>query len=128
MMIFLNKIYNFPHTLPHCIRETIPSNSPITCSTIDYCGDWYTDYNSVSYRTSVFFKAPLLYIDILSKNNNLSSIGTLDLYKKSVKSYLLQVQNAGQEEWLSQKFSLYTIKGLRQSKRLEATTNAVCYN
>ena len=119
IMIFMNKLQNFPHILPDPVSQTIPPNSPSLTNPTDYCSEWYTKYNCTPFNTTTFFKGPLLYADIMSDNQNLQSAFSFEAYKKSIKSYLLEVQCSGNhQEWEPENFKLFNLTGLRQSVRL----------
>ena len=117
-MIFMNRLHNFPTTLPASIRETISHHAPTQNSITDYCSDWYTEFNCKPYNTSMFFKGPLLYTDIMTNNTHLQNI-SVDSYKKRIKIYLLDIQSSGScQEWQFENFKLTNIPGLRRSNRL----------
>ena len=121
MMIFINKAFNFPTTLPLFVRQSVPTNIPIPSTSPDYHSAWYESFNSFPYNKTVFFKAPLFYYHIMTENSNLRSCKTQNAYKRHIKSYLLQVQSTGdKEEWHNSNFMLTSIKGLRQSNRLNS--------
>ena len=120
ILIFLNKVHMFPHLLPSSVRQIISSDSPSPFSPTDYTSEWYSNYNAAPYNTSVFFKGPLLYTDILTDNDYIKN-QTSNSFKNSVRSYLQSVQGSGnQNEWTSDNFKLYCVVGLRRSDRLRA--------
>ena len=119
IMIFMNKLQNFPSTLPESVRQTIALNSLTITKTTDYCSEWYSKYNSTPYNTTTFFKGPLLYSDIMSDNQKLQPGISFGAYKQSVKTYLLELQCVGNsQEWEPENFKLLNLIGLRQSARL----------
>ena len=119
MLIFINRILNFSTTLPYFIKQTISPNLPIPGTQSQNYSDWYTTYNSIPYKMTVFFKAPLLYYHIMSDNTELYSPSLQSTYKRNIKSYLLKVQKLGHEdEWQGINFMLTSVRGLRQSDRL----------
>ena len=118
IIIFLNKVHVFPYLLPPAVRQTISSDSPSPFCPVDYTSEWYSDYNAAPYNTSVFFKGPLLYTDILTDNDNIKN-ETLNSFKNSLTSYLHSIQCSGDNyEWTPGNFKLYSIVGLRRSNRL----------
>ena len=130
MLLFMNKIHNHPHLLPTSVNNTISTDSPSPLSPTDYNSNWYSQYSSTSYKTSAFFKGPLLYSNIMSGNTELN-ITTLNYYKRTVKSYLLKVQGSGDTvEWCPNNFKLTSIQGLRISTRIksQATINYAVIN
>ena len=124
-LIFMHKIRYFPDLLPRSIRETIPSNAPIHNSTYEHCESWLETYEHAGpyYRTSVFYKGPLLAIS--SHNEELlepACLSSMNIYKNSVKKHLMSLQRQGDgEEWPL--FWLNNIAGLRQSSRIKAKTS-----
>ncbi len=64
ILIFLNKIYHNPEQLPNSIKELIPENAPNLTQSIEDSMPWYNEYNSVPYKNTVFFKCPLLFVDV----------------------------------------------------------------
>ena len=124
IMIFMNKLLNFSHSLPDSVLQTIPPNSPSLTSPIDYCSEWYTKHNCTPFNTTTFFKGPLLYIDIMSNNQHLQPGYSFEAYKKSIKKYLVEVQCSGNhDEWEPDNFKLFNLTGLRQSSRLLSKVN-----
>ncbi len=61
ILIFMNKVHNFPHLLPFSVRQTISSASPSPSTLTEHTSDWYTTHNRTPYNTSVFLKG-LYYI------------------------------------------------------------------
>ena len=116
-LIFMHKINNFPRLLPASINETIPKNIPNVGDNFDNSQQWIENYGQPLYNKSISFKGPLLAI---SQHNidatTLPSLFNFKIYKKSVKSMLLDQQSGGDtEEWPN--FLLYNITGLRKSSR-----------
>ena len=78
----MSKVTNVKGILPTSIENLIPANAPnfnfkfrdsLTSSKeIPMCQTWLENYNSISYRKSLFFRGPLLYNDFLEsiKNKN----------------------------------------------------------
>ena len=121
ILVFLNRIHNFPSSLPTSVKNTISSSSPSPYSNTDYNSDWYNTYNRTPYNTSTFFKGPLLYTNIMTENSQLSINTSFNSYKQRMKSFLLEVQCSGNfQEWEPQNFSLTNLPGLRRSARLNS--------
>ena len=99
------------------VKETIASNAPIIGSDHEGCNTWLEFYGSIPYCQSFFYKGPLL---ATSQENisatTLSSLFSLNIYKKSVKRILISSQSQGEStNWPS--FLLHNIPGLRRSTR-----------
>ena len=84
MLIFMNKLYNYPHMLPRSVRETVASDSPSPDMLADYTSDWYKKYNNIPYATTTYFKAPLLYNSIITANTDINN-KTTHTFKKALK-------------------------------------------
>ena len=118
ILIFINKVHNFPNQLPDSVRQTIPSHALSVNANNDYCSEWYTTYNSIPFNKTTFFKGPLLYNNIMTDNPQLHYISR-DNFKKQSKIYLIKVQSSGDIlEWQTDNFKLTNITGLRRSARL----------
>ena len=118
MLIFMNKIFNFPHMLPLSVANTISADSPSPSNSISYRSNWYIKYNSVPYNMSTFFKGPLLYKNIMSDAREVNNTNT-NTFKSGIKSYLMNIQaSCDVIEWSPSNFILYSITGLRSSARL----------
>ncbi len=61
-LILLHRIKHFPSTVPTSIRNIFPSNIPTYGSDHESCAEWLETYGSNVYRSSVFYKGPLLAI------------------------------------------------------------------
>ena len=122
MQIFMHKIFcfNTPSIVPPAVRGTIPPNVPRHGSDHVSCQQWLAEYGSTHYRTSIFFKGPVLcndqkYTDLCTPPALLS----VKVFKNNVKRMLLDLQELGdKDEWQPENFWLYSIKGLRSSDRL----------
>lgn len=118
-LLFMEKIRKFPETMPESIRTTIHPEAPDHNSTFDTCTNWLSKFNTNIYRTTVFFKGPLLSIlenfsTISKESKNCSVIS----FKRKIKAELLRLQSIGDEdEWDPQNFVLFNIPGLRRSTR-----------
>jgi len=121
-LIFMHKIFcfNTPSIVPPAVRGTIPPNVPRHGSDHVSCQQWLAEYGSTHYRTSIFFKGPVLcndqkYTDLCTPPALLS----VKVFKNNVKRMLLDLQELGdKDEWQPENFWLYSIKGLRSSDRL----------
>ena len=117
-LLFIEKIRNFSHMIPQSISSTVALDAPDRDSTFESSSDWLNMYNTNIYRSSVFFKGPLLsritnFSNILGTNK--SSIFTI---KNRLKTELLNIQSKGDEsEWESQNCILSNIPGMRRSNR-----------
>ena len=63
-LIFMQKIHKYPSNLPLSLRETIADDSPTHGSTYETCQEWLTRYNIYKQQKSIFYKGPMLYIQI----------------------------------------------------------------
>ena len=130
ILVFLNKVQNYPHLLSPSVVLTISPDSPSPYTPTDYTTEWYSTHNTVPFNTSVFFKGPLLYTDIMTDNDYIKNdgINPIKSFKNSATSYLHRLQCSGDSnEWILDNFKLYSITGLRRSDRLR-TQPTVNYN
>ena len=116
-LILLHKVKHMPNLLPKSIKELFPNNIPLLISTYDDCADWLSTYNNSTFRSSIFYKGPMLSI---TKENTAitipSSIFSLNVFKNSAKRELIKFQSSGNDEnWPT--FLLYNVPGLRRSSR-----------
>ena len=119
IMIFMNKIHNHPQLLPTSVTQIISPDSPSPEHPTDYSSDWYLKYNFTPYNTSLFFKGPLLYTDLTTHYKELGNTN-LNSYKRSLKTYLLELQSSGDpSEWQPYNFRLAYLPGLRNSNRIK---------
>ncbi len=120
-IIFMNKIHNFPNTLPISVRSTISESAPSRefRATQETCDTWYDEFNTPNYRKSVFFKGPLMFIDSLVDNTiTPKSVQSVKAYKAECKRVMLNLQKEGSDnDWSQNIFLLYTVSGLRKSNR-----------
>ena len=85
-------VKNVPTLLPKSIRETIPSNALTQNSTHENCAPWLEidEHAGPYYRTSVFYKGPLVAISPDSESIfDPVCLASINIYKNSVKKYLL---------------------------------------
>ena len=103
----------------------MPDNIPHIGSTHESCSEWLEIYGTSYFKSSVFFKGPLLNISQLNINaTSLPSLFSINIYKSNVKRALLEQQSSGDNvDWPS--FLLNSIPGLRKSTR---TANAISNN
>ena len=122
MLNFIDKIYNIPTALPISIVKTIAADAPSPTTDLDNSMDWYNRLNTNIYRTSTFFKGPILYTDIMTNNPELYTQTTNKYsFKKHMKTYLLKIQSSGDsQEWESCNFKLFNLTGLRRSSRIQS--------
>ena len=102
-------------------RGTISKNTPSRQSHADHesCQNWYENYNTCTYRNSIFFKGPLIFLDQSLDNifNHVTCQST-SAFKAQCKRTILSLQREGDaNDWTSNKFILQNISGLRYSKR-----------
>ena len=120
-LLFMHQVKHFKDSLPRSIIELISDDAPCFSENPDFEShlEWNTVYNSSSFRSSIFFKGPLLSISeenktAISRSKNYRV--NLVSYKNSVKSCLLEQQNCGPpDKWPT--FLLNNIHGLRSSTR-----------
>ena len=120
-LITMHKIKKFPDKIPQSIGATISPNAPVCGSNYETCEEWLNHYGTNVFRSSFFFKGPLIYSDpstlLLETPTALLSINA---YKSNVKRYMLSVQEKGErDEWHPDNFLLHNIQGLRKSNRLQ---------
>jgi hypothetical protein len=85
----MHKIKNMPEKLPKAIKQLFPVNMPKYGSQYDENSDWLATYGNENFRSSIFYKGPILSIS----EHNLqmttpSSFFSINIYKKSVKQGL----------------------------------------
>ena len=81
---------------------------------------WLAIHINFHFRTSLFFKGPMLSTMSEFSNNNVSpaSFHKIKIYKNNIKSILLDYQSKGDDnEWLSLNNILDNVPGLRRSNR-----------
>ena len=119
-LIFIHKIRNFPQLVPSSVRETIASDAPTRGSSYETCQEWLDNFGTSVYSKSIFFKGPLIYIEPDTEElETPKSLCFINLFKSSSKKLLLKLQNNGDsDEWQSDNFLLFRIRGLRKSCRL----------
>ena len=119
-LLLMHRLKYFPDTVPKSVRNLFPNDLPVYGTTHDDCTIWLDTYGGPTFRSSVFFKGPLLAISDTNKEilTNLSSLFSLNVYKASAKQKLIKQQSLGDDDsWPS--FLLQSVKGLRHSDRLK---------
>ena len=119
-LILMHKIKHFPSTVPLSIRNLFPSNIPTYGSNHETCTEWLETYGSLFFRSSIFYKGPLLAVTDTNTNiTSLPSLFSINIYKSSAKHVILEQQSSipsnVDESWPD--FLLYNIPGLRRSSR-----------
>ena len=118
-LIYMHKLKNMPQLLPTSIKNMIPPHAPLFAIDLesDSTKQWSEAYSQIPYKNSVFYKGPLLAISQANiKATSLPSLFNLNIYKRSIKSLLIEQQSEGPiDEWPC--FMLHSIAGLRKSKR-----------
>ena len=127
ILIFMNKVHNFPQLLPKSVLDTV-SGDDLSSDQDSYLSVWYQTHNTPTYRMTAYFKGPILFHDFTSSpDNDWIAFNNLNRFKVNVKSYLnREVQslpntgnaNESNVEWLPENFPLYQTAGLRSSARL----------
>ncbi len=116
-LTLLHRIKYFAPTVPSTICDSFPENMPTVNSDHITASTWLDCYNSTHFRSSVFYKGPLLSVHA-DKNNvsTLRALFSINIYKSSVKRFLLESQKDGNDEsWPN--FVLNNVPGLRRSQR-----------
>ena len=116
--LLMRQVNSHDCSLPHSVYNLFETNGPSFSHSPDYRShqEWYEKYNSKNFRTSCFFKGPLL--EISEENFHIQSltIANPNTYKRSLKSFLIHDQSKGEtDQWPT--FLLNNIKGLRKSIR-----------
>ena len=127
-VIFMLKQYRHSESreLPDSVAATIHSDAPKPGSgaTHETNGDWLAKYSTHGFQASVFYKGPLLFIDLL--DNELRCAVSKASIKNSVKRSLIKLQSSGDsEEWQAENFKLNNITGLRKSQRNITSINNI---
>ena len=101
--------------LPDSVASTIHERAPKPGSTHETNQDWHELHCTNHFRTSLFYKGPLLFADFAT--NELLSCSILS-FKNCTKRLLTNIQSSGDlEEWQTENFKLYNVPGLRRSNR-----------
>ena len=119
-LTMMHKLKNMPSTLPESIIKLFPDNMPTYLSNYDENASWLSTYNKPHFRSSVFYKGPILAITEQNRQITCpSSIFSINIYKKAAKRVLLQLQSSGSEDdWPN--FLLFSLPGLRSSTRINS--------
>lgn len=115
----IHKTNRFPESLPSTTRELFDSDSPIIGDTHEDCLRWLGMYNNSTFRSSIFFKGPLLsMIESVNSEVDLDTVVTVAHLKARTKKAILTVQKTGDRtEWNIDNSALSKISGLRKSRR-----------
>ena len=118
-LLLMTKIIKFQSTLPKSICDIFKEFSIELEQISDIPNTWLDKYNTNNYRNSIFFKAPMLYLDYRSLNvDEIPQCETINPHKRFVKKVLLEYQSSGDtNEWESSNNILINISGPRSSKR-----------
>ena len=88
-------------------------------STYTSCRPWITKYENNIYNNSIFYKGPLLAASPkVSSFSTSANLLNMKIYKKRIKTEILNIQCSGDEEWSEDNFLLHSIPGLRSSDRI----------
>ena len=120
-LLLMHKIKYFPRTVPNSIKSLFPNNMPTYESNHESSAGWLEIYGSPAFRSSVFFKGPLLAITDINVNLITSppSLFSLNIYKTNAKRVLLDQQSITGEDQAWPTFLLQSTQGLRSSNRLQ---------
>ena len=111
---FLRKTRHFSSLLTNFVASTISKESPIISSPHTSCENWLRFYDNHLYRKSLFFKAPIPFLNC-NVEEFLAPVSflTIKSYKTNVKGALLRTQNEGISLNLQNyNVQLYNISGL----------------
>ena len=116
-LLLMHKIKNMPEKLPKAIKQLFPANMPKYGSQHDENSDWLATYGNENFRSSIFYKGPILSISEYNlRMTTPSSLFSINIYKKSVKQGLIDLQSSGDDDsWPP--FLLHSLPGLRKSTR-----------
>ena len=120
---FIHKIRYFSSSLPESIRITIAEDSPLPGANHLTCKRWISKYENHIYLKSIFYKGPLIAaIPRLAELVTPASLLNVKIFKNNAKKCMLSIQSIGDADiWKPDKFSLFSIPGLRKSARLNQT-------
>ena len=117
-LILMHKMKYFPETVPSSMKKLFPSNIPTYDSDHVSSADWLEEYGCRIFRSSIFFKGPLLAITETNANiTSLPSLFSINIYKSNCKRIILEQQSTGGEDGAWPVFLLNNIRGLRASNR-----------
>ena len=82
-LIFLHLVTNFPSSLPLSITSMIPINIPRFGSSREDSSKWAQKCNNIPYRSTLFYKGPLLAMssDVKSITADTSTFLSINIYK-----------------------------------------------
>ena len=98
-LVLLHRVKYFARTVPSKICDMFPDNMPTVNSDHTTASTWLDYYNSAYFRSSLFYKGPLLSIHADKSNvSTLPALFSLNIYKSSVKRFLLELQKNDSDE------------------------------
>ena len=133
-LLLMSKITNVKGMLPTSIENLFPANAPnfnfkfrdsLTSSKeIPMCQTWLENYNSISYRKSLFFRGPMLYKEFFREYQK-QELGLLIFNreksyssKNTITKFLVKCQSSGDpDDWQVNNNFLDTVSGPRTSNR-----------
>ena len=121
-LIFMNKIFHYPNLLPKFVADTISKNVPSRNQSIisESNYEWFNNHNTTSFRTSISFKGPLLFVEAsINETFDIVSCQSIRAFKSQCKRTILKLQMEGDvNDWSSSRFPIFEISGLRRSERI----------
>ena len=118
VLILMHRMKYFPETIPSSIKNLFPCNIPTYGSDHVSSAEWLETYGCHIFRSSIFFKGPLLAITETNANiTSLPSLFSINIYKSNAKRILLEQQSTGGVDEAWPVFLLNNITGLRTSNR-----------
>ena len=116
-LLIIERMRSFPSSLPPSIVSLIPTDSPAQNCKFDDNESWLQTYNTFLYRSSFYFKGPMLYCTSgIIENLNPDAFISLKKIRTKIRNSILEIQNeGGEDEWRPENFVLNNVKGLRSS-------------
>ena len=84
----MHKIKNFSDTIPQSVAATIRPDAPVQGSDHETCDEWLKTYGTETFRTSFFYKGPLIFTD--SRTLQLqtpTALLSINAYKNNVSNF-----------------------------------------
>ena len=126
---FMHKAKIFPSYLPLSIKKLIPTEV-VNMFAIDQSDplflSWFAEFNTHIYRNSIFFKGPLIYFSESTVQTYISPAAymSFNIFKNQSKCFVLRLQAEGiKNDWKTNNFLIYNIRGLRTSRHLNTSVN-----
>ena len=120
-LMFMNNIFRYAHTLPKYVADTISCNVPSRSldGFTESNFEWFNSHNTHSYRNSIFFKGPLLFIETsFDEAFNIASCQSAKAFKSHSKKTIMKLQiGTDANDWETTRFPIFEISGLRRSER-----------